>query len=56
MIQNERKLNPLPTVGPVWRGSGQVGAIDLVTYLKTQIEKLVNRDDRRRAIRELTGP
>src|SRR5579862_7607367 len=31
-------------------------AIDLVARLKTEIEKLVSRDDRRRAIRELTGP
>ena len=31
-------------------------AIDLVARLKTELEKLVGRDDRRRAIRELQGP
>ena len=31
-------------------------ASDLVARLKTELEKLVSRDDRRRAIRELQGP
>ena len=31
-------------------------AIDLVARLKTELEKLVSRDERRQAIRELQGP